>query len=854
VGRVRVVARVGVGVDVPVILTAAIHGYPRFAAVAGTYRGRSRSTERTAPGIPNAWSRRRSVREVARRTWRFLHSTLDPIGDTVAEVCVPRVGVEPSRRVRLAIRGAVQGVGFRPFVYRLAADLGLHGWVGNSAQGVEVEIEGDAASIDRFLARLDVEKPPRSFIQSREAWWLDPAGYTRFEIRASDPAGARTALVLPDLATCPECLAEVLDATNRRHRYPFTNCTNCGPRFSVIEALPYDRSATTMRRFTMCAACRAEYDDPMDRRFHAEPNACADCGPHVSLWDTRGGVLAERDDALRAAAAAVRAGAIVAIKGLGGFQLLADARREDSVRSLRQRKRREEKPFALMFPALEAVEAACDVSAPERRLLTSPEAPVVLLRRRPGEAVAASVAPRNPWLGVMLPYTPLHHLLMSDLAFPVVATSGNVSDEPICTDERDARERLRGVADVFLVHDRPIARHVDDSIARVVLGRELVLRRARGYAPLPIQLGRPLRPVLAVGAHLKNAIATSVGQAVFVSQHIGDLETPEACEAFHRVIGSFEQLYGLDATALACDAHPDYHSTRFARQDGRPVTAVQHHYAHVLSCMAENDLDGDVLGVAWDGSGYGLDGTVWGGEFLGVTATSFRRVAHFRTFRLPGGDTAAREPRRSALGVLYEIFGDALLGKTALAPLAAFAPRELPVLHRMLARGLNAPLTSSAGRLFDAVAALAGVRQVARYEGQAAMELEFALDGVATTEAYPVRLRPGPSADIVDWEPLIHRLLADLDDGVAAAHVAARFHNALVDAIVAVAMRAEQDRVVLTGGCFQNRYLLERAVHRLRAAGFRPYWHQRIPPNDGGIPLGQIVAATRSATTPINED
>lgn len=586
----------------------------------------------------------------------------------------------------------------------------------------------------------------------------------------------------------------------------------------------------------------------MDRRFHAEPNACAECGPHLELQDAHGGVMALRDDALREAAAAVRDGRIVAVKGLGGFQLLVDARREASVRALRERKRREDKPFAVMVPALEAVEQVCAVSGPERRLLGSPESPIVLLRRRPSvEGIAPSVAPGNRELGIMLPYTPLHHLLMTDLGIPVVATSGNVSDEPICTDERDALQRLRGIADVFLVHDRPIARHVDDSIVRIVLGRELVLRRARGYAPLPIHVRRPLPPVVAVGAHLKNAIAAAVGPEVFVSQHIGDLQTGEAYAAFREVIASFRRLYALAPVGLACDAHPDYLSTRFARQEAVPVTPVQHHYAHVLSCMADNDLEGEVLGVAWDGSGYGLDGTVWGGEFLRITTTSFRRFAHLRTFRLPGGDAAVREPRRTAVALLYEIFGEALFDLEGVAPLGAFTPPDLRVLRRMLARGINAPLTSSAGRLFDAVAAIARVRQLARFEGQAAMDLEFAIGDVQTADSYPFLVSAGASAQVVDWEPTIRGVLADVQDGVPVARIAARFHNTLAEAIVAVATRAGDERVVLTGGCFQNCYLTERAVHCLRAAGFRPYWHQRIPPNDGGIALGQIVAATRSA-------
>jgi hydrogenase maturation protein HypF len=785
----------------------------------------------------------------------------------------------------------VQGVGFRPFVYRLATEMGLPGWVNNSAQGVFIEVEGERERLEAFLLRLEPEKPPRAFIQSLESSFLDPVGYTTFEIRHSEEAGAKTAFVLPDLAVCPDCLREIFDPSDRRYRYPFTNCTNCGPRFSILLALLYDRPNTTMRVFPMCEACRAEYENPSDRRFHAQPNACPACGPHVELWDGAGATLATHYDALLAAAGAIRHGRIVAVKGLGGFHLMCDARSEEAVRLLRQRKRREEKPFALMFPSLESVTAMCEVSDMEARLLRSPESPIVLLRRKqvvgslgrwvigkpdhpttqsPNDPITPSVAPGNPTLGVMLPYTPLHHLLMAELGFPVVATSGNLSDEPICTDEREALERLGGIADLFLVHNRPIARHVDDSVARVMLGREMVLRRARGYAPLPVTLREPLPTLLAVGAHLKNTVAVSVGRQVFGSQHIGDLETAQAFDAFRRVIADFENLYELKPGAVACDLHPDYLSTHYAERSGLPVVRVQHHYAHVLACMAENEMDAPVLGVSWDGTGYGTDGTVWGGEFLRVTADGFERAARLRTFRLPGGERAVKEPRRAAMGLLYELFGDRLFtsplpltpsregrGNTMALPpgggglgggetLRAFSPAELVVLRRMLAQGVNAPVTSSMGRLFDAVASIVGLRQTVRFEGQAAMELEFALHGVETEEAYPFEVaeRNGQPA-VVDWGPMICAILVDGECGLPAGMISAKFHNALAEMIVTVAGRVEEERVVLSGGCFQNRYLTERAVRRLRAEGFRPYWHQRVPPNDGGIALGQVMAAGR---------
>ena len=748
------------------------------------------------------------------------------------------------------LRGAVQGVGFRPFVYRLANELRLPGWVTNSAQGVVIEVEGAKEDLDSFLLRIERDRPPRASIQSLESSFLDPVGFSGFAIRESDGTGATTAVVLPDIATCADCLREIFDPANRRYLYPFTNCTNCGPRFTIIEALPYDRPNTTMRGFSMCGDCRHEYEEPLDRRFHAQPNACPACGPQVTLWESSGRVLAARHDAIRAAAEAIRSGRILALKGLGGFHLLVDARNQEAVLQLRKRKHREEKPLALMVPSIESANAYCHVSELEARLLCSPESPIVLLARRqdsPLESIASGVAPRNPYLGMMLPYTPLHHILLRELDFPVVATSGNLSDEPICTDEQEALTRLGGIADLFLVHDRPITRHVDDSIVRILLGRELVLRRSRGYAPLPIHLAQSPPPVLAVGAHLKNTIAASVGSQVFVSQHIGDLETAQAFEAFQRVIGSFERLYDLRPGSVAADAHPDYLSTQFAARSGLPVLRVQHHYAHVLSCMAENRLEGSCLGVAWDGTGYGLDGTVWGGEFLRPSATSFERVAHLRTFCLPGGERAVQEPRRSAVGLLYEIFGEALFAMDQLAPVRVFSAQERRTLQGMLAKRINCPRTSAAGRLFDAVAAILTLHLRAQFEGQAAMELEWALAREDTDDCYPMKVVADTSPMIVDWEPMVREILADTRQGVAAGRIAAKFHNALVESIVAVAGRIGEERVVLTGGCFQNRYLTERAVHRLRAEGFRPYWHQRIPPNDGGIALGQVVAAARAA-------
>jgi hydrogenase maturation protein HypF len=782
---------------------------------------------------------------------------------------------ENRRRLRLIVRGAVQGVGFRPFVFRLAEELRLAGWVINSAQGVFIEVEGAPPVLETFLARLRDDPPPRASIQSLEQSVLDPAGYTSFEIRKSDDSGEKVATVLPDIATCPDCVREIFEADNRRDGYPFTNCTNCGPRYSIIEALPYDRPNTTMRAFEMCPACRREYEDPRDRRFHAQPNACPACGPRLELWNEAGAVVASRENALREGARAVREGAILALKGLGGFHLIVDARHEIAVRRLRERKHRDEKPLALMYPSLEWLGQDCVVSSAEQRLLVSPESPIVLLASRRRGALAPLIAPGNPYIGAMLPYTPLHHLLMRDLGFPVVATSGNLSEEPICTSEKEVIARLGSIADCFLVHDRPIARHVDDSVVRVAAGRVLVLRRARGYAPLPVILrgtGKK-RTTLAVGAHLKNSIALAIDRQVFVSQHIGDMSTEAAYGAFENIIRDLQKLYGAAPDRVVCDAHPDYRTTRFAESVGGKPRRIQHHIAHVFSCMAENEIDPPVLGVSWDGTGYGTDGTVWGGEFFRVTARSVERAGHLRTFLLPGGEQAVREPRRSAAGVLYEILGESAFRLDNLPPILAFSDKERGVLRAVLEKGINAPRTSSAGRLFDAVSSLAGIRQITNYEGQAAMELEFALAGVETDDEYPFEFArvaadrvPGRSATlrsdagsescpepdrpihqqgvvIADWEPMVRAILSDIAAGVGASAISAKFHNTLAGAIARIAVDMGEKRVVLTGGCFQNRYLTERTVACLERAGLRPYWHQRIPPNDGGIALGQIAAA-----------
>ncbi|MCL4178325.1 MAG: carbamoyltransferase HypF [Verrucomicrobia bacterium] len=792
---------------------------------------------------------------------------------TVAAV----VPTGPRLRLRLRLQGVVQGVGFRPHVYRLAVEAGLDGWVGNTPLGVAIEVEGGEKALWDFRRRLERERPPGSSIQSLEAVWLEAAGWTGFEIRPSDQAGAPSLLVRPDVAVCDACVREIFDPANRRFGYPFTNCTHCGPRYSILEALPYDRANTSMRRFEMCPECRREYQDPADRRFHAQPNACPKCGPLLELWSADGTPVARREEAMAEAVEALRRGRILAVKGLGGYQLLVDARSEAAVQALRQRKHREEKPLAVMVPGMEEARTLCRVSAIEEGLLRSPEAPIVLLRRLEGNLpLAAAVAPGHPFLGIMLPYTPLHHLLLAALRFPVVATSGNLSDEPICIDETEARERLQGIVDGFLVHNRPIVRQVDDSVVRVVAGREMVVRRARGYAPLPVAIAGggsgsgpgetagagTKRGVLAVGGQLKNTVALSAGGAVVLSQHIGDLETAAALSAFRRVVHDLQRLFGVEPARVMADLHPDYVSTKEAKRWVESPTGVQHHHAHILSCMAENELEGPVLGIAWDGTGYGLDGMVWGGEFLIAEAGGYERLATLRPFRLPGGERAVREPRRSAAGLLFAGYGPGAFDQRDLPTLAAFSPAEMRAVRESLERPFNAPLTTAVGRLFDAVASLLGVRQQTGFEGQAAMALESLAMGSSDRGAYPLALRPaGGGTDPgeggtrvaardalwhADWGPLLDELLGDLRAGVPPERMAARFHRGLIELMVAVAARAGLERVAVSGGCFQNVVLLEGAIERLRAAGHRVYWHQRVPTNDGGLALGQAVAGMRS--------
>jgi hydrogenase maturation protein HypF len=749
---------------------------------------------------------------------------------------------------RLAIEatGIVQGVGMRPFVHRAATERGLVGWVQNEAGAVRIEVQGRSSEVHAFVENLAHRCPPPASIERIVVREVEERDEASFRILGSVEASERHPAIPTDLAVCDECALEVDDRGARRYRYPFANCTRCGPRFTIVEGLPYDRARTSMRAFAMCFDCAAEYEAPADRRFHAQPIACPACGPQLTLLSSERRVLGQGDAALCLAAAGVVAGEIVAIKGIGGYQLLVDATSERAVARLRTRKHREAKPFAVMFPSLEALRGYCIVSDEEERELVSPAAPILLVRRR-GGVLADGVAPNNPRVGAMLPYSPLHRLLSGEIARPFVCTSGNLSDEPMCTDDADALDRLGGIADLFLLHDRPIVRPADDSVGRMGPHGLTLLRRARGYAPLPWRLNEGTPIVLALGAQLKSTVALAMRGQVVVSQHLGDMHSAEAVRLLARTADDLLRFYDVRPEVVACDEHPDYASTRLAEHlatsYGVPLVRVQHHHAHVAAGMAEYALEGPVLGIAWDGSGHGSDQSIWGGEFLWCEGSEARRVAHLRPFGLPGGAQAVREPRRAALGVLHEVFG-----QEAVADYGQrwFGAVDAAVLARMMARSCSTPRTTSMGRLFDAVAALVGLGERARFEGQAAMALEFAAESVDAVEPYAVRIKPGDPL-VVDWEPLVRAVSEDLRAGVPVSVISARFHETLAAFAEDVASRVGAARVVLAGGCFQNARLARRAAERLERRGLRVNVPRAFPPNDGGISLGQVLIASRRA-------
>ena len=754
-------------------------------------------------------------------------------------------------RTSIRVEGVVQGVGFRPFVYSLATRLGLAGWVGNDVDGVFAEVEGPAEQIRDFLAALERDAPPLARVERVSARPMAPDGHAGFAIVASDTGGPRRALVSADSATCADCLGELADPADRRFGYPFINCTNCGPRFTIIRDVPYDRPLTTMAGFTMCAACAAEYHDPANRRFHAQPVCCPACGPRLALLDADGTELSGPDGALGGAVAALGAGQVLAVKGLGGFHLAVDAASEKAAGLLRARKHREDKPFAVMAADLAAVRALCEVDDVAARLLGSPRRPIVLLPRRdagsPGPdpaQLASAVAPGNRQLGVMLPYTPLHHLLLRDFGRPMVLTSGNVSDEPIAYRDGDAPARLGGIADAFLTHDRPIHIRTDDSVVRPFRGRAAVLRRSRGYVPEPLAVaGRFGRPVLACGAELKNTFCLGRGNRAFLSHHVGDLENYETLRSFTEGIAHFRRLFDVTPRIVAHDLHPDYLSTRYAlEQDGCVLAGVQHHHAHIASCLADNGEAGPVIGVAFDGTGYGTDGTIWGGEFLLADLASAERAGHLAGVPMPGGAAAIRQPWRMAAAYLDAAFPGSLPAGLDVASRNSGAWADVLALAR---RGVNAPATSSAGRLFDAVAALLGVRDSINYEGQAAVELEQ-LAATSRHDPYPVTVSDGRPLTVAGCD-LVRAATADVLAGVPREVISARFHQG-VAAMIGDVCGLLRDRsglgtVALSGGVFQNLLLLGTVVDLLEGMGFRVLTHSRVPPNDGGISLGQAVVA-----------
>lgn len=762
-------------------------------------------------------------------------------------------------RRAITIRGIVQGVGFRPWIYGLASRMGLNGFVRNQSGDVLIEVEGEPRCLDRFLDELTAGPPPLARIDDVRWQALGLRGDPQFRIEPSEADRSGSIFIAPDVATCDDCLAELFDPADRRYRYPFLNCTNCGPRLTIIRGVPYDRPRTTMARFVLCPACRGEYEDPRNRRFHAQPTCCPSCGPRLQALDGRGRAV-ETDDPLAVAVEALRQGRIVAVKGLGGYHLACDAGNGPAVAELRRRKHRDEKPLAVMVADLRGARTLGEVAPAEGALLVAPRRPIVLLRRRPGAAVADAVAPQNPSLGVMLPYTPLHHLLLRALdGVPLVMTSGNPADEPISYDDRDARGRLAGIADLFLTHDRPIHLRCDDSVTRLVAGAELPLRRSRGDAPQPLELPEACRrPTLALGGQLKVTFALGRGRHAFLSHHIGDLDHYEAYRAYGEAIDHYERLFAIRPEWLVHDLHPDYASTRYATQragaDSIPRLAVQHHHAHVASGMAENGLDEPVLGVAFDGAGFGTDGAIWGGEFLAADYRSFRRAAHLRYVAMPGGEQAVREPWRMAAAYL----ADAGQEDT---PLRGHIPAPaLATLRRMIERRISSPLTSSVGRLFDAVAALAGLRRRVSYEGQAAMELEWRAAEVAPDGTYPFDLQetqegdPPASTLVIDPRPLICEVAAEARRGRDPAVIGRRFHSTLVEIVAQVCARLRTETglaaVVLSGGVFLNALLTREVVERLTHDGFRVYRHRRVPPGDGGLCLGQLAIASAVTSDP----
>ncbi|HEY4712031.1 MAG TPA: carbamoyltransferase HypF, partial [Dehalococcoidia bacterium] len=764
----------------------------------------------------------------------------------------------------ISVRGIVQGVGFRPFVYGLAVEHNLKGWIYNTSEDVRIEVEGETEAIKQFERELKTKSPPLAHIESVTIEYHPPLGYKNFEIRQSQAQAGKYQLISPDVATCQACLGELLNPEDRRYHYPFTNCTNCGPRFTIIEDMPYDRPQTTMRSFQMCPQCQAEYDNTRDRRFHAQPNACPKCGPQVELVDNQGNLITDSNP-IAAASQFLKGGKIVAIKGLGGFLLACDATNDIAVKTLRQRKKRPSKPLAIMVADVDEAKRHCYVSPEEEKLLTSPQSPIVLMRWNEDSSVSREIAPNLQFLGVVLPYTPLHHILLRDTGLPLVMTSGNLSEEPITRDNDEALRRLSGIADYFLIHNRDIYSRYDDSVAIVEKGTSQLIRRARSYAPYPIRLPFKTRQVLGCGAEDKNTFCLTKDNYAFLSQHIGDMENMETLEHFDSTISLYKRLFHIEPEIIAHDLHPDYLATKYARElgeSGMKLIPVQHHHAHIASCLADNGLASPVIGVAFDGTGMGADGNIWGGEFLVADYRNYKRAGHLEYLPLPGGAAAIKRPRRTAIGYILTLLGedalDAVIAilnevkgkRSQLASIGQVTEVEVEVIKRQIEKRINSPLTSSMGRLFDAISALLGIRGEIDYEGQAAVELEMAAyssviarefdEAISgNNESYPYRIAEDKGIIIVRLGDLLSAVIEDLHQGIPKGRISVKFHNTLARMINEMCLLIANETpmvsgVALSGGVFQNRLLLRKTVNLLESSGFQVFTHRQVPCNDGG--------------------
>ena len=755
--------------------------------------------------------------------------------------------------MKISVKGIVQGVGFRPFIYHLARSLNLSGYVRNDTTGVSIEAEGEQSDIQMFIESIKKNHPPRAEIfeiDSKKNTHL--TGYRDFEIRESAGQEEKFIPISPELATCSECLAELFNPQDRRFRYPFINCTNCGPRFTIVKDIPYDRKLTTMSVFPMCGECDSEYHDPGNRRFHAQPNACPVCGPGLTLLDSEKRKIPVQD-AISRVSTLLKEGNIIAVKGIGGYHLACDARNDDAVSRLRARKFREYRPFALMVKDIRTASEICFVNEEEEQLLSGVKRPIVLMKKRPDTPVSEGVAPNQKYLGVMLPYTPLHHLILTESELILVMTSANVSSEPIVYKDKDAFDRLEGITDYYVVHKREIHMRTDDSVSRVHLGEEVVIRRSRGYAPHPLLMKRPFAAqILACGAELKNTFCLTRGIYAFLSHHIGDLENMETLSSFEEGIEHFKKIFNIEPAVIAYDLHPGYLSTRYAHSLGNiRKTGIQHHHAHIASCMGDNGLEGEIIGVSFDGTGYGTDGRIWGGEFLICDYESFHRAAHFEYFQLNGGEKAIKEPWRIAASLLHKIYSDDMMDLD-IDFIRRLEKDKWHILKQIIVKGVNSQMTSSVGRLFDAVSALLGIRKEIYYEAQAAVELEMKADAI-DNGCYGFDYADREGTTEIVFDQVIKGIISDMSKRIGVGIIAARFHNTIAAIVLETCLKIRKQagigRVAMSGGVFQNSLLLEKTHDILHKNGFKVYTHHRVPANDGGISLGQAVIASEMLRT-----